>query len=266
MSAKRLQSRPFITLMALFSITCGLLLFTVDVAVSDQAGVKEHLPDTLDDQWTGHEVLFCQTPGCDRSWLARDIEPDAEGNRTCPTNWQGEPCGGELKTMSRGEYTVLPKDTVMLKKQYFHNQDPNNTVFTSVVLSGRNRDSIHRPEVCMVGQGNVIEKSEVIQVPLPGREPLEVMVLHLSRKLTETYTRHSYYAYWFVGQDRETPYHLERLMWMSIDRLLRNVTHRWAYIAVSGEREADLEDTGHYDEIREVVGKLYPEITLLDQP
>ncbi|MEX2605715.1 MAG: exosortase-associated EpsI family protein, partial [Kiritimatiellia bacterium] len=170
------------------------------------------------------------------------------------------------KTMSRGEYLVLPKDTVMFKKQYFHNRDPDKTVFTSVVLSGRNRDSIHRPEVCMVGQGNVIEKSEVIEVPLPGREPLKVMVLHLSRKFTESYTRHSYYAYWFVGKDRETPHHLERLMWMSIDRLLRNVTHRWAYIAVSGDRAADLEDKGHYDEIREVVGKLYPEITLVGKP
>lgn len=266
MSADHLKTRPFITLLVLFTVTCALLLFTVDVAVSDQAGVKEHLPDTLEDKWTGHEVLFCQTPGCDRSWLARDIEPDAEGRRICPANWQGEPCGGELTTMSRGEYNVLPKDTVILKKQYFYNQDPDKTVFTSVVLSGRNRDSIHRPEVCMVGQGNVIETSEVVEVPLPGREPLNVMVLNMSRKLTETTTRHSYYAYWFVGKDRETPHHLERLIWMSVDRLFRNVTHRWAYIAVSGERTADLNDTAHYVEIQEVVSKLYPEITLLGQP
>lgn len=265
MKPERPRARPFITLLVLFSITCGLLLFTVDVAVSDQAGVKEHLPDTLDTQWTGHDVLFCQTPGCDRSWLARDVEPDEEGIRTCPTNWQGQSCGGELKTMSRGEYMVLPKDTVMLKKQYFHNQNSDKTVYTSVVLSGRNRDSIHRPEVCMAGQGNVIEVSEVIEVPLPGREPLQVMVLHMSRRVTETYTRHSYYAYWFVGQDRETPHHLERLMWMTVDRILRNVTHRWAYIAVSGERAGDLNNTAHYDEIRDVVSKLYPEITLVGQ-
>jgi hypothetical protein len=264
MSTERLLSRPYLTLLALFSLTSLFLLFTVDVAVSEQAGVKEYLPGTLQDRWTGYDVLFCQNPSCGRNWLTRDIEPNDDGILTCPTDWQGIPCGGELKTMSRGEYVELPKDTVMLKKQYFYNQDPNRTVFTSVVLSGRNRNSIHRPEVCMVGQGNVIDKSEVIDVSLPGREPLQVMVLHMSRRITETHTRHSYYAYWFVGQDRETPYHLERMMWMAVDRLLRNVTHRWAYIAVSGERKPDLDNQDHYAEIREVVSTLYPEITQMD--
>jgi hypothetical protein len=51
---------------------------------------------------------------------------------------------------------------------------------------------------------------------------------------------------------------------MALDRIFRNVAHQWAYIAVSGERDADLENKEHYDEIRDVVSRLYPEISLLD--
>jgi len=263
MSAPAPGLRQFGLLFFFLIATAGLLKYTVEVSLSDAAGVKEYLPDNLSDQWVGYDVLTCHTLACGRSWLTRDVEPDEDGNRRCPENWQRHPCGGELHTMSIGEYSALPRDTVMLKKQYFNQQNSNQSVFTSVVLSGRNRDSIHRPEVCMVGQGNVIESSEVIEVPIPGREPLRVMVLHLSRRLTPTRTRYSYYAYWFVGQDRETPHHLERLMWMSVDRIFRNVTHRWAYIAVYGERDSDLANQDHFDEIRDVVGLLYPEISLI---
>jgi hypothetical protein len=241
-----------------------LLLFTVDVTVTDEAGVRAMLPRTLGSAWSGDDVLFCQNPHCGRSWLTRQVTPDEAGLRICPENWQGEACGGELYTMSLGEKIALPADTVMLKKQYVKMDNPEETVFTSVVLSGRERSSIHRPEVCMVAQGNVIESREVISVPMQKGPPLKVMVMHLSRRFSPQYTRHSYYAYFFVGRDRTTPYHAERLIWMALDRIFRNVAHQWAYIAVSGERDADLENKEHYDEIRDVVSRLYPEISLLD--
>ena len=40
------------------------------------------------------------------------------------------------------------------------------------------------------------------------------------------------FIYWFVGKDRVTPYHAERIFWTMKDRVLENRNHRWAYILV----------------------------------
>lgn len=264
MSRKTTPLRACITLVSLFGITAILLIFTVDVTISDAAGVKTYLPKQLKNSWNGFDVLFCQKPSCGRAWLTRDLTFNDQGVATCPTNWQGEECGGKLLPMSAGEKLVLPEDTLMLKKQYFAEENPEHSVFTSVVLSGKDRTSIHKPEICMVAQGNTIENSEVIEVPMENGPPVKVMVMNMNKRFSNGYIRSSYYAYFFIGRDRTTPYHLERLIWMSLDRIFRNVAHKWAYIAVSGERDGDLSNTDHYDEIRDVVSKLYPEISLLD--
>jgi len=255
---------PFVNLGILFVLTSFFLVFTVDVTVSDEAGVREELPETLGQNWIGYDVLFCQDPTCGRSWLTRDVPLNDEGIRVCPENWQGNPCGGELLTMARGEKIVLPKDTVMLKKQYENRDDPEITVFTSVVLSGKDRTSIHRPEVCLDAQGSVIESSRLVDVPLQSGQVLKVKVLNLKKTISPTYTHYSYYAYFFIGKDRTTPLHFERLAWMALDRVFRNVAHRWAYIAVSGTRSPIEGDTEYVKQIQEVVGNLYPQISLLE--
>lgn len=264
MTFRSLLQQPHVILGLLFTLTSLLLLFTVDVTVTDEAGVRLYLPAHLEDKWEGYDVLFCQKPTCGRNWLARDISLNEDGRRLCPQNWQNEPCGGELLNMSLGEKLALPKDTVMMKKQYFGVTHPENTVFTSVVLSGKDRTSIHRPEVCLDAQGNIIEKSLVVEVPLESGKTLKVKVLLINKKYSENYTHYSYYAYFFIGKDRTTHLHFERLMWMSLDRIFRNVAHRWAYIAVSGDRSPDTDDLTYQDEIRDVISKLYPEISLLE--
>ncbi|MGA0333628.1 MAG: hypothetical protein ACO3N7_00430 [Kiritimatiellia bacterium] len=258
------HTNPYLMLGLLFAITSYFLLNTVDITVTDEAGVRQSLPETLGDSWVGYDVLFCQNPSCGRSWLTRDIPLNEDGTRVCPRDWQDHPCGGELLTMALGEKLVLPRDTVMLKKQYLLKDQPDTKVFTSVVLSGKDRTSIHRPEVCLDAQGNVIESSRILEVPLANGRSIKVKVLDISRKYSPSYTHYSYYAYFFIGKDRTTPLHFERLLWMSLDRVFRNVAHRWAYIAVSGERNPLEGDTAYLDQIQEVVGCLYPQISLLE--
>ena len=67
---------------------------------------------------------------------------------------------------------------------------------------------------------------------------------------------YAYYAYWFVGQDRETPYHMGRMFWLAWDRVMRSKANRWAYIAVYGAREA--EGTDYETDIIDFVQKVYP--------
>ncbi len=258
--AKTSLLHPYVILFALLGATALLLALTVDVTLTDESGVRTELPETLGDTWRGDEVLFCHNRFCGRSWLAGDVDPGPDGLRHCPRNYRDEPCDGELRTLSIGEYEILPKDTVIFKKEYHRLDAPEREVNVSVVLSGEDRTSIHRPETCMQAQGNTIVSTPVIEVPLQGQAPLKVMVLNLNRTLPGGRQLPSYYAYWFSGKDRDTPHHHERALWMSMDRVFRGVAHRWAYIAVAGRRELDDFDTTHHEEIREVVGLLYPAI------
>ncbi len=243
-------AKPYLVVIGLMVATSLALAFTVDVNLSDEAGVKVFLPDRVGD-WTGDELRFCQEPSCQASVFLSEIREPGK----CPK------CGGRLHTMTKIEADLLPSDTEILKKQY---TSPNGqVVFASIVMSGRERASIHRPQTCLVGQGNEIENSSVLDIPMEGRDPLSVMVLdmlHRRRLPDGRQTSHeSYYAYWFVGKNRETPHHITRMIWMASDRILHNRAHRWAYISVSGRRDAD----GAYkNEIASFVQKMYPEMLI----
>ena len=50
---------------------------------------------------------------------------------------------------------ILPADTGFSRKNYAFVADRTRDVFLSIVLSGRDRTSIHRPELCLVGQGRL---------------------------------------------------------------------------------------------------------------
>lgn len=242
--------KPYFVVIGLLVLTSLALAFTVDVSIVDEAGVKVELPDRIN-AWTGDELRFCQAPACQRDWGLSQVTNRDE----CPK------CGGKLDSMSKAERDLLPGDTVVLKKRYV--DADGHTIFVSIVMSGRERASIHRPQVCLVGQGNEIVDSDVQAVPIAGREPLDVMVLDMLRRWRSPDGRQneypSYYAYWFVGKGRETPSHFMRMFWMASDRIFHNRSHRWAYISVSGERDAK---SAYREEISSFVGELYPAMTL----
>ena len=239
----------YFTVIGLMLATSLALAFSVDVKISDVAGVKTTLPDHVG-RWVGEDILFCQEPKCQKTVSVKDIKEEGK----CPS------CGGKLETMSLVERQLLPADTVLLKKRYV--SDRGEVCFASLVLSGKERASIHRPEVCLVGQGTEIIDSGIMSVDLPSRKPLDVKVLNLNHVAPGSPPRvwGSYYAYWFVGNQRETPYHWQRMMWMASDRILHNVSHRWAYIAVSGAR--DLKTDAHREQATELIRGLYPQIAL----
>lgn len=243
--------KPYFVVLGLLIITSVLLATTVDVRVTDQAGVRMELPDRVG-TWLGQDMWFCQNPVCLREYRAGDLQ----GATNCLV------CGSELDRMNRAEKDLLPKDTEIAKKDY--RAPDGRGIYVTVVLSGRERVSIHRPQVCLVGQGYRILNSHVLSIPLEGREPLNVMVLDLIRPKRmpdgETVAVPFYFAYWFVGKDRETPYHLQRMVWMATDRVFHNVSHRWAYIAISGLREVG--SRSYEDELKDFVAGFYPQIAL----
>ena len=245
--------KPYFVLIGLLILTSVALAYSVDVTLTDQAGINVVLPDKVG-RWTGREMRFCQNGACRRTYTVNEVS-----NRdVC------ESCGGVLASMTLDEKQLLPPDTQLLRKVYQDAQ--RRAIFATIVLSGSERASIHRPQICLEGQGNVIVHDETLNVPLAGRGPLEVMVLDLleGRQMAgdDRASKASYFAYWFVGKGRETPYHMQRMLWMATDRIFHNVSHRWAYISVSGLREEDSD--GYKGEIRAFVAEMYPQMVLAE--
>ena len=134
----------------------------------------------------------------------------------------------------------LPSDTEFAKAVYFTNSSTPNwrdVINCEIVLSGAERRSIHRPEVCLVGQGWSIKNSSTRQIAMgAGRD----LYIERNQQIADGKTKplRAHYFYWFVGADVTTPSHAVRI-WLTLrDNLVRGVNHRWAYVtmlAIAGE-------------------------------
>ena len=144
------------------------------------------------------------------------------------------------------ERAILPPDTGYARRNYVSLQDPTQQVFVSIVLSGRDRTSIHRPELCLVGQGWTIRGRFRHRFVYPGtpRAGIPATVLRVEREVADargrSVVRPALVAYWFVGHERVVATHWERLGWGALDRLGHWRNHRWAYVLVqTGARDGD---------------------------
>jgi len=214
---------PHLTVLFLLAACAMVLMHMREATVAVEPDLVLSLPDVVG-PWSGEPIFFCQNEACMHSFRAGQLT----GVSLCPD------CGGALReAWSLAESRLLPADTILLKKAY---TDPSGqTLNVSVVISGRERVSIHRPQMCLVGQGFAIRSERRSALNLSGRNPLELSVLSL--QVPGQPSRHDipfFYAYWFVGCGKETSSHWARTWYVARDRLLHNRACRWSYIAVSG--------------------------------
>ncbi len=153
---------------------------------------------------------------------------------------------GRTAPVSAIEREILPPDTGYSRRTYVALHQPGHGVFLSIVLSGRDRTSIHRPELCVTGQGWTIhgQTKHQFQLDETGALILPATLLHLvqddprnNRQLP------ALIAYWFVNSERVVATHWERMFWGAWDRLRHGRADRWAYVlvqtdAVDGEAAA----------------------------
>jgi EpsI family protein len=145
------------------------------------------------------------------------------------------------------EREILPPDTGFSRKLYVSVADQAVQVFLSIVLSGRDRTSIHRPELCLVGQGWTINSATRHEFRHPGRPGVTfpATVLRVQREVMSPRGKvlvPQLVAYWFVNRDTVVASHAERLWRDAWDRL-RLRGDRWAYVllqadATGGEAQA----------------------------
>jgi len=141
-------------------------------------------------------------------------------------------------SISAVEREILPPDTGFARKGYVSRRDRRRQVLVSVVLSGRDRSSIHRPEMCLVGQGWTIRDSAVRTFDYPGggKGLIPATVLRVEHEALAAGGRRqtvpAVVAYWFAGPDRIVATNWERMGWGAFDQLRHFRGDRWAYVLV----------------------------------
>src|ERR1700734_2985908 len=86
---------------------------------------------------------------------------------------------GSQGKISQGELEILPKDTEFARRNY--DDGRGHQIECSIVLSGAEQRSIHRPEVCLVGQGWTIIGQNDVPILLDSGHKLVVRNLTLQR-------------------------------------------------------------------------------------
>jgi hypothetical protein len=143
---------------------------------------------------------------------------------------------GQVTEVTAIERDTLPADTGFSRRNYVSLLDRRQQVLLSIVLSGRDRTSIHRPELCLIGQGwtitgqtrHAFTRIDAANVGIPAT------VLRIEREFTDNAGRKvkvpGLFAYWFVGADKVVATNSARVAYTAFDRLRHFEAHRWAYV------------------------------------
>ena len=141
---------------------------------------------------------------------------------------------GEEEPVARVMLDMLPKDTTYGQRRY---KAPDGFwISSSVVLMGADRSSIHKPQICMVGQGWTILHTTPMKLRInqPHAYDLPVMKLDVSKEISNQDGKrirvNGIFLYWFVSQNQLTADHWDRQLWMAKDLLQQGLLQRWAYV------------------------------------
>ena len=163
------------------------------------------------------EVAYCQNEQCS-AMFPRSVLDGAAGEVKCPK------CGSETAGCTLGERTVLPADTILIKRIY---RSPlGHEYLVSAVIGGQSKSSIHRPELCMPAQGFLMRSPRNITA---GEAKRPFRAIRLERPgmspVTLSYT-------FFNQQGVRTSSHARRIIADTLDRSVLNRLDRWVMLTV----------------------------------
>ncbi len=171
---------------------------------------------------------------------------------------------GQSVDVTAVERTVLPGDTGYARRNYVAMRDRREQVFISVVLSGRDRSSIHRPELCLVGQGWTIAGRARHEFAVGGTV-VPTTLLRVEHAVVGSQAGavrgpvRSLFAYWFVGGEALEPTHFGMQMRDAYDRLRYLRANRWAYVVVQTVVVND-DEAAALSRMQEVLASVWPEM------
>lgn len=130
---------------------------------------------------------------------------------------------------SEAELTVLPADTTIIKRRYVAQN--GDWMVVSLVIGGKSKSSIHRPELCLPAQGFAMRNPRTREVC--GRD---WRMIELSAKESPSFG----FAYTFFNQEGySTASHVARIFRDVLDRSILNRIDRWVMVSVHLSRADD---------------------------
>lgn len=144
---------------------------------------------------------------------------------------------------SEAELTVLPADTRFVKCVY---TAPNGHWYqVSVVIGGKSKSSIHRPELCLPSQGNQMLDPHTLAVG--DRDWHRVTLAHQDRPPVG-------FAYTFFNQvGYATSSHVRRIFRDVWDRSILGRIDRWVMVTVCSSRSDDRGMAAFLERLEEVL-------------
>jgi len=136
---------------------------------------------------------------------------------------------------------------------------------------GTDRTSIHRPEICLDGQGWQSGEPETLTVQMEEPHDYDLSVTRLLGSKSYKQSNGSVvelsavYVYWFVSGDRLTASHQERFWYSLNDLVTTGVLPRWAYVACFAPCYPGTEEAT-YERIKEFIAASVPEFQLVSPP
>lgn len=258
MRIKAAKMIPGLVVFALITAT-GFYLSRPRVISGNPTGeIPLEMPAKLGN-YTSERVMFCVSDQCSRAFRESTLSIEVDGILQPATNCPI--CGSELAHISIGEMKLLPDNTPIFRREYIREGSP--AVQATVVFSGIERRSIHRPQICLVSQGNRITNEYDYEIKTGPNTTLNVKILELQQSFEEddgskTFIS-SIYAYWLFNPERETNSHLRRFLYMAIDNSLRNYRPRWGYVSITIVRDPRNPDAWK-QQLNEFVPLFYPVI------
>lgn len=224
---------PLFALMLFLAI--GVLMRLVPPPfVEPQRFLADSLPAQIGN-FRGQQPWFCHNEQCRRVFEEDELRraaPDGRLPTVCPT------CGGKLLAISLGELTVLPADTLILRHNY--QNYGGDTLSVVVVVNGASRMSIHRPELCLPGQGYSIDRMQIARFTMDDRREIHVKLVDVRRpSRSGMATGRMGEAYFFVSASHQTASHFTRILTSAFDRAVRNRITCWAMVVVYADRPFD---------------------------
>lgn len=210
---------------------------------------EEYLAEDLPllDGYRAATPWYCQNEQCGHT-----VEHPVEeaGPFACPV------CKGGMDRWSLAERTILPADTILRKRYYY---DPMGDVYRiTLVVNGRSRRSIHRPEGCLPSQGFSMENTHVEHFALDDGTSIDVCCTDLRRQSDSTDWRLGQ-GYFFVSPRLQTARHLTRILSSIRDRAFHNRITRWGMVSIFSE-ESLTRTPERMEAVRGFLSLLYPRL------
>lgn len=133
--------------------------------------------------------------------------------------------------MTAQERNILDEG-VRLKRTLYASAS-GRQILSTVIIGSASKRSLHRPEVCLPGQGwNITTRSQIPLILADGRE-VTATLLRMFRDFEpapgQRMRMRALNIYWYIGSDGTTsPDYYDHIRIGYLDAVLKNLNHRWS--------------------------------------